>query len=597
MAVEGHKKRFNIREQMSLRNVIWISFTLATTLATIIMGIAFYSLFSSQYSKQRREERQLLMTQINSSVVSYLRNMMKVSDTLAFSVIKDQDIQTHDFSEKFQILYDSNSTYIKNIALFTEDGKAIAMAPAAIVKENINLVGQDWFSEALSKSENMHFYDPHVQNLFVEHENNYEWVISLSRAVQITDGIEIKRGVLLIDLQYSGLEQLLESAAIGDDGYLYIVDRMGEIVYHPFKQTLTEAEKTECKNIIYNQKSGNYTQQSDGIQQDVTIKTVGYTGWLMASVTSQGSFSLGTPKGRLLVITLFLFFATALVMLNSLVSSLVSKPFQKLELALKKIEKGDMDVKLNITGAYEVRHLGKTIQKMAAQIKRLMEDIVREHEAKRKSELDSLQAQINPHFLYNTLDIIVWMIENERQSDASKVVTSLARFFRISLSKGNRIITVKDEIEHVNNYLAIQNMRYKNRFKYTVEIEEAVEELAVIKLILQPLVENAIYHGVEFMDGDGEIRIRAYSSKDELYLSVKDNGLGMTEDTVQKLLDGEIQPSGKGSGTGVVNVNQRIQLYFGEQYGLQIYSEPDEGTEMRIHLPLVKYQDIKEEQR
>ena len=232
---------------------------------------------------------------------------------------------------------------------------------------------------------------------------------------------------------------------------------------------------------------------------------------------------------------------------------------------------------------------------MARQIRVLMDDIVAEHESKRKSEFDTLQSQINPHFLYNTLDIIVWMIENEQKAEAVKVVTALARFFRISLSKGKSIIRVRDELEHVRNYLMIQQMRFKNKFTYRIESEPDTLNLASLKLMLQPLVENAIYHGMEFMDGDGEILVRAYLENGDLWFSVSDNGLGMTkEQTASLLTDSSHVPSKKGSGIGVKNVNERIRLYFGEAYGLLIQSEPDEGTTVVIHLPAIPYEEAQE---
>ena len=226
---------------------------------------------------------------------------------------------------------------------------------------------------------------------------------------------------------------------------------------------------------------------------------------------------------------------------------------------------------------------------MLGRIKVLMSDLVDEHNAKRKSEFDTLQSQINPHFLYNTLDIIVWMIENENSDKAVNIVTALAKFFRISLSKGKNIITVKDEVEHVRNYLMIQNMRFKNRFEYSIDVDEEVLSYSSLKLMLQPLVENAIYHGMEFMDGDGEIDVKVFKEDDSLYFTITDNGLGMSEDMVETLLSKDFVPSKKGSGIGVKNVNERIKLYFGSEYGLKVESEPDEGTKITIHLPAVVY--------
>lgn len=189
------------------------------------------------------------------------------------------------------------------------------------------------------------------------------------------------------------------------------------------------------------------------------------------------------------------------------------------------------------------------------------------------------------------------MIENEKQSEAVKAVTALARFFRISLSKGKSIIPVRDELEHVRNYLMIQHMRYKNKFSYSIEAEDEVLGLASLKLILQPMVENVIYHGMEFMDGDGEIKIRAWKENNDLYLSVEDNGLGMTEEQVERLFtDTSHVPSRRGSGIGVKNVNERIHLYFGKDYGISINSEPDEGTTVLMHLPAVSYEEIAKEE-
>ena len=284
-----------------------------------------------------------------------------------------------------------------------------------------------------------------------------------------------------------------------------------------------------------------------------------------------------------------------LMLINAFISSRITNPIHELEKSVNAIEAGELDKEVYIGGSYEIRHLGRSIGDMAKRIKMLMQDIVAEHESKRKSEFDTLQSQINPHFLYNTLDIIVWMIENEKKQEAVKVVTALARFFRISLSKGKSIITVRDELEHVRSYLTIQQMRFKNKFSYEIKAGEEVMELACLKLMLQPLVENAIYHGMEFMDGDGEILVAVERREEDLWIEVRDNGLGMTKEQAESLLGEKPHISSKrGSGIGVKNVNERIRLYFGEAYGLVIVSEPDEGTAIRIHLPARLYSETME---
>lgn len=587
-----------IYHQLTLRNIVWVSFSVTAALATIFMGISFYSRFSVQLRNEMQMENQALINQVNNAVNTYVRNMMKLSDTLYFKVIKDKDIQITDFNDTFRLLYETNKDYVKNIALFNEEGVPIILAPAASLKEGIDPSEQDWFKRALEKSENMHFSTLHIQNLFNEKNGEYEWVISLSRAVQMTYGNEVKQGVLLIDMTYEGIKQLFSNILLGQEGYVYMMDQTGAIIYHPKQQLLASGIYKENTQPAMTYHDGVYTEEFEGKQRQVIIKTVGYTGWTIEGVSFPGAVSLNSKKSNLFFIFLFLFFTVGLVLINSIISTKVSKPIRNLEKAVKEVEMGKLDTDIKAEGFYEVRHLGHSVHKMAEQIKKLMEDIVIEHESKRKSELDALQSQINPHFLYNTLDIIVWMIENERQQDAAKVVTALARFFRISLSKGKHIISIADEMEHVRNYLTIQQLRYKNKFDYEIKIAEDVKPLATIKLIIQPLVENAIYHGMVYMDGDGLIDVEAYRKEEDVYIVVSDNGLGMTKERIDQLLKGEIQSSKRGSGIGVSNVNERIKLYFGEDYGIQIESEPDEGTKMIVHLPKVLYKkEEKDEKR
>ena len=223
---------------------------------------------------------------------------------------------------------------------------------------------------------------------------------------------------------------------------------------------------------------------------------------------------------------------------------------------------------------------------MVSTMRHLMDDIVRQEGEKRRSELEVLQSQINPHFLYNTLDSVIWMTESGQQTEAIQMVTSLARLFRISLSKGKSIIPLADELEHARHYMNIQQIRYKNKFTTEIAARPGTEGLYTLKLIIQPLLENAIYHGMASAEDDGLIRVTAYREGEDLLIDVEDNGLGMRPELAASLLD-EDRPEvrTKGSGIGVRNVHQRVGLTFGEGYGLAIFSEPDEGTLVRIRLP------------
>ena len=580
-----------------IRSIIFLYFTITAAAASIFIGLSLYTRMSGQVSETVMEENQILIDQVNRSVENYLKTVMKLSDSLYYSIIKNADLSDPSVGERFNLLYENNMDQTDSIALFSADGELLESVPALRVRNNLDVTREAWFSYTLDRTENQHFFLPQVQQIFESSSDQYRWVIPMTRVVEITKGTDTVQGILLIHLNYTGLKLLLDGVTLGNEGYIYLIDGNGEIIYHPRAQLIDSGLEHENNRAVSEYRDGIYQETFHGEERVITVKSVGYTGWKLIGVAPRQTVSLNSLKTQLLVVFVVAFILFLMSLVNSYISSRITTPIRKLELSVNEIEKGNLNAKVDAEGSYEIRHLGQSVQNMAKQIQVLMADIVSEHEKKRKQEFDTLQSQINPHFLYNTLDIIVWMIENEKPDQAVKAVTALARFFRISLSRGKSIITVKDELEHVRNYLMIQHMRFKNRFSYTIEAEDEVLELASLKLMLQPLVENAIYHGMEFMDGDGEIFISAWKEGEDLYLKVSDNGLGMTEEQVARLFsDTPHTGSSRGSGIGVKNVNERIRLYFGSEYGLSIESEPDEGTVVTIHLPAVAYSEIRQKE-
>ena len=580
-------ERKKIVYNSSIRNSIFIYFTITSLVAVLLIVISIYSRLSSQLSDTVKQENISLVNRVDSSMEVYLRNIMKLSDTIYYGIIKNVNLSEGSIGEALTLLYNNNKEQVSNIALISKEGEPINVVPAARFRKNFRANEEEWFVNALNKTENIHFTLPHVQKMFEKGDNGYNWVISMSRAVEITVGGSTEQAVLLIEMAYQGIEEVLDEVTLGNGGYIYLMDSKGEIIWHPKFELIASGRVKENNLVAAGYDDGSREEVFNGTSQTVVTKTVGYTGWKLVGVIKGTGISLNMLKTRLFIVFVILLIIFIVIIINSYISFRVTNPIRELEKSVKALEEGNLDADIYMGGSYEVQHLGKSVQDMKFRIKGLMQDIVNEHEEKRKSEFDSLQAQINPHFLYNTLDIIVWQIENEKQSEAVHTVTALARFFRLSLGKGKNIVTVKDEIDHVKNYLMIQHMRFKNKFDYEFDIAEDVLELPSLKLMLQPLVENAIYHGMEFMDGDGLITIKAWREENELYLSVADNGLGMTEDKVEMILTGKSSSgNGRGSGIGVKNVNERIKLYFGEAYGLTIDSEPDEGTKVTIHLPV-----------
>ncbi|MEG1061307.1 MAG: sensor histidine kinase [Oscillospiraceae bacterium] len=577
----------------SIKNSIFISFTLSAVAAIIITGIVFYTRFSNQLDTAIQGENEILIDEVTQNINSFLRDMMRLSDSLYYSVIKNTDLSEESINDKMQLLYTANSTYVKSIVLFDIDGNAIATAPPSIIKDSVDVTKTDWYKSALKSTENLHFSTPAIQNLIEDSSNQYEWVISLSCAVELTRDKNTERGVLLIDLKYSGLSQAFRNPQLANDGYVYLIDAEGNILVHPKQQLIATGLVAENNIDASTLKDGYYTEKFGNESRTIIVRSVGYTGWKVIGVIPQKGLTFEKQANIIFVILILSLLFEFMIIINAIISSRLTDPLKKLDRSVQKMEQG-LTTSIYTDGSYEVKHLGESIQSMVEQMRKLTEQMVHEHEMKQKSELDALQAQINPHFLYNTLDIIVWMIENERPDNAVKLVTSLARLFRISLSKGKNIITVADELEHVQNYLTIQLMRYKDKFDYSIEVDDRILHLSIIKLVIQPIVENAIYHSMDFMDGDGMIKITGELRDGDMYISVTDNGMGIHEDMVKRILSDYVSTGTSGSGIGLKNVNERIKLYFGDEYGVSIESELDVGTCITLHLPAIPYGQAEE---
>lgn len=580
------------RKALSIQVIISVSFTIVSICCMGILGITLYQFLVQKMEDMTTESSEQILDQTAINLETYLRNMRRISDTMYYSVIKDKDLATDTMAEEMNLLYEANKDNLISIACYTNEGELVAAVPVSTEKEELPIIQQEWFTDAMGMMENLHFSTPHVQNLFDNTSYRYYWVVSLSRAVELTNNGNSRLGVLLVDMNYSSIEQLLKKANTDNSmEYVYLIDREGEIIYHPRQKLLYMNLFEENNRQAASYEDGSHREFFQGEDRLITVKTVSYTGWKIVSVTPKRSLNMGLTETRLFFGMLMLLTMFMIIVINQLVSSSIAKPLQRLNESVKEWEAGNMNPQIYVGSFLEVEHLGKTLRSTVAQIRQLMDDILVEQEKKRKSELDALQSQINPHFLYNTLDSIVWMIEGERYDDAVFMVTQLASLFRVSLSRGKTIIRVRDEIRHAENYMNIQKIRYKNAFTVAFQIEEAILQCCTVKLVIQPLLENAIYYGVEGMDGEGEIKVSGYQKGEDLYIEVRDNGIGMPKEVVEQLLTENNHVPKKGSGVGLLNVHNRLRLCFGNSYGLEIESVLDEGTNVRIHLPYLLYSE------
>ena len=572
--------------------IILIPFTIVAVLGMLFLAVILYQRFANRTEDMTITSTRQLLDQTSVNLEDYLRNMRRISDTMSYDVIKDKDLADDTIDNEMNVLYEANKDDLVSCALYSSEGKLISATPVSIERKNNDIKDQEWFVEAQDQIENLHFSTPHVQNLFDDPTYRYSWVISLSSAVELTDNGRNSLGVLLVDMNYDTIRRMLENVNdVSSEQYVYLCDDTGRIIYHPRQMQIASGmyKENNLEDVKY--EDGSHEERFEGKKRIVVVDTVSYTGWKLISVIPVESFRMGMISMKYFVIMLVSLAFLIILVMNRLISNRVAYPIIALNDSVKNMEEGDEGSRLYIGGSSEVRHLGNTLQQSFDRNRQLMKDVVQKQEEKRKAELDVLQSQINPHFLYNTLDSIVWMIEGEKYKEAVFMITQLASLFRISLSRGKTIIPIADELQHAENYMNIQKTRFKNSFTVSFEIDEEIKEYSIVKLVVQPILENAVYYGVKDMDDEGMITVRGHLEDNDIYIEVSDNGFGMQQEMADQLLVDDNRVHKQGSGVGLINVHRRLQLRYGQQYGLIIVTEPDEGMKVTIHIPAIIYKE------
>ena len=498
----------------TIQGTILMAFTIISFVLLMILGLVLYQLFARRMRTSSVESTEQIVQQSVVNLEDYLANMRRISDAVYYNVIKNADLSTDSIDREMDLIYEAHLEHLVSMALFTADGRLISASPIATLKENLDVTTQSWFTEALRKTDNLHFSTPHVENLFLDPACRYRWVISLSRAVEIYENGTPTMGVLLVDMNYSTIDRMMERINQDSSGqYIYLTDSSGSLIYHPKQMQINYGILTENNINEAHYQDGHHQELYLGARRQMLLNSVSYTGWKMIAVIPASAYGVDGESLRFVVILLVSIALLVMIFVNQIVSRQISLPLNRLNRSIKRMEGGDVvPADSYVGGSEEVEHLGRTLRSSMTRINQLMDDIVVEQEEKRKSEMDALQSQINPHFLYNTLDSIVWMIEGEHNRDAVFMVTQLASLFRISLSRGKNIIPIAQELRHAENYMNIQKVRYKNNFSVVFDIDENIRDYLSVKLIIQPILENAIYYGVGDMDpdDDAEIRIRGW---------------------------------------------------------------------------------------
>ncbi len=576
----------------TLSSRIYTLFTIVIFLTIFIMQIVSFRFTISTIKNSTLNSNRAILRQLVTQIDKYIIDMKHI----ALMVNADMDVQnyltTNDpiLAKKIQarfVSYLDVRDDISSIFLFSNSGSVITGKPGFKLNPWTNYREKEWYKKTIKAKGRTVVSSSYVQNLI---KGRYSWVVSLSREIQsIETGQKI--GIILVDLKFNKIKNLCKSLVIGEKGYSFIIDSSGNYVYHPTQQLVYSGIKREpIKPILSLLKENPRTIYQDK-KKYYMLDTSDQTGWHIVSVSYTSDIAAKWSHVQIIysLLGFLLFFATGLA--TNAISESITKPLRQLQETMKSIDTGEFKKAGNIGETEEIRELSREYDTMVTKIEELMEANVREQEQKRKSDLKALQAQINPHFLYNTLDSIIWMAEMGKNSEVVKMTSALSKLFRTSISKGEELIPIKDEISHVESYLVIQKMRYRDKFDYALSVDKKILNFFSLKIILQPIVENSIYHGTKEINHPVHVAIRGEEKNNSVLFTIRDNGRGIEPEELRLLNSNEtsreIQKL-KHHGVGIKNVNERIKLYFGPEYGLHFESEVGKGTTVTIKIPIIR---------
>lgn len=568
------KKRSITRKVLVVFLSVTTSIVLMTFLAAVTGGNYLIKDTITDYTYE-------LVSQVDSTVIDYQNSMKHIVNAILETNEIQQYIYENDDNESscVRVLDFAAATRgdITNIfAMRLNEEGSLDIISDDIFKEInkfANYAESPWYKEIFVDGEDIVLTSSYVQNLVMD---RYNWVISLGMAVKDDEDKVI--GIVLLDLNYSSIKNICDEVIPTDQGYVYLLSNDGQIVYHPQQQLIFNNVKEEDTTIIQSS-LGTYIEQNN---QTYIVSSSSSNEWKTVAVLENSILFRNTIINTVIFAATTIIFVLIAFYISYIFSRWFTKPIMELSRNMKKVQNGDLTVRVNIKNNDEIGDLGDSFNVMTERLDISRKRILIEQEEKRISELNALRAQINPHFLYNTLDSIIWMAECDQTEEVVDMTSALSKMLRASINRQKGDATLKLELQNAVNYLKIQKFRYSNKLDYKIDVDESLHNKKVVHLILQPLVENAIYHGIKANMGVGIITIRAYEEDNLLYIKVIDDGVGMDKKTVNDVF---MSRESIDTGIGIYNVDRRIKLVFGEEYGLSIDSEPKRGTTITITIP------------
>lgn len=575
----------------SIQSTMLVSFSALMVLTMLVFMVIAMRYTSGTIYENSINYMSQIIQQVNYDIDTYIEYMENISSIIA----KSSDVPRYLFDQnqteaereaekeriltQFQTIMESRDD-IYNVAAVAKNGRYIINRGDDELTGYVDIESLDWYQAAMESKSGIAVSSSHVQNAI---QSSYKWVITLSRAL-VNNQTGEREGLFFVDLNYSAISDLCNNNSIEEKGYIFVLDAEGNIVYHPKQQLMYGGLKTENIDAIMECEEDSLIIDEGGESKLYTMSKSKRTGWTVVGAAYTSELLKNNEQAQMWYLLVASILLLAVIGISGIISREITKPIRSLRDSMRKVQNGQFDTHVEVITENEIGSLGRSFNLMTSEIRALMEQNVYEQKQKRKSELKALQAQINPHFLYNTLDSIIWMSEAGENDEVVEMTSALARLLRQSISNDQEEVELEKEIEYVKNYLTIQKMRYKDKLEFFIYVDPRVAHVPVIKLVLQPLVENAIYHGIKYKETKGNLKIYAKPVDGRVEIVVADDGIGMDEDVMEHIFD-EHRKEQKRNGVGVPNVQKRLQLQYGSEYGIRYESVKGAGTKVVITIP------------
>lgn len=569
----------------SIQQKMMIIMLLVLALTVVVLSYSNINVLNRSFSEITNEQTVEMAGQVTLRIENLILDTNKIIDYIisepSIQAFESLELSTDVEEEILSTLkrYTSSNRDIAGILVVDKKGNMISNTISPIDDKPLNL--ENWYLETAADPENFKVFSQSIGRNLTSFYDSYKADNTLSVSKALLDENNHVKGVIMLDMKLDAIESIINSANLSKTGFLYIADKDGEVVYGPTNDILYRIHPTMIRK-------DQFVEINDSTYQ-IIRKETGISQWKIVGVFPQDV----TVRIIIEMISYFVLFALIIFALAtallSVLTRTVTKPIGELKGLMELAEQGQLDVRFDSPYNDEISILGGSFNSMIESIDNLLKLVYTEQKAKREAELKAFQAQIKPHFLYNTLDTINWMAMDYEADDIVEVIQALTNLFRISLSKGNEIISLENEILHVSSYLSIQKTRYEDQFDYEINWNKEFKDLKVIKLIIQPIVENAIYHGIKGSKQTGFIKIDVDVTDEHVVIKVSDSGHGMTEEYVNYLNNvfNKNEDKKESTGIGLLNVNERIKLNFGDEYGLFVVSSLSEGTTVTIKHPRI----------